>query len=287
MPNRPTTWLYLCLLLSSLLAPYSLAQAVKPEAHDPDPWEGFNRSMFAVNEVLDKWLLRPLAVSYNYITPKPVDRSVGHFFNNLKEPMVFASDVLQFKILDAGVDLSRFIINTSVGFFGVFDVASKLGLTSHNEDFGQVLASWGVPSGPYVVLPVLGFYTLRSLGGEIILDASGLSYINLGQNTPQKVGVFALNSIQQRAALLAQEGLISGDKYIFIRSLYLQHRAYLINDGNTPAQSLNQDDLDDDFDDDLDDDFDSDADQNTQADTKSHTQDGDFAQDDWLFDDAN
>lgn len=240
---------------------------------DPDPWEGFNRRMFAVNEVLDRWVLKPVAQGYQYVTPKPVDQSVGHFFNNLKEPSVFVSNLLQLKIADAGIDVSRFLINSTLGFFGVFDVATQLGLQSNNEDFGQVLGSWGVPSGPYIVLPVLGFYTARSLTGEVATSVSGVGYTAWGQTTDQEIGLFAVNVIQQRASFLEQEKLIMGDKYIFIRSVYLQRRDFLVNDGKTNTE----DDAE------FEDDFDSDFEEDSNEDTK---QDAAFSDDDWMFEDG-
>ncbi len=269
------------LLMAFLSLPIvAYSQTLKED--NPDPWEGFNRSMFAVNEALDTWLLRPVAVGYDYIAPKPVDRSVGHFFNNLKEPVVLVSNLLQLKIVDASVDLSRFLINSTVGFFGVFDVASKIGLTSHNEDFGQVFASWGISSGPYLVLPVFGVYTLRSFSGELVTGVSGLAYTRIGQNEIQKTALFALDNIQTRAHFLAQESLITGDKYIFIRSIYLQHRAYLTAD----AQSTNtQDEFADEFIDETDETFIEATDEeiNSQQAPNRAIKDNGFKEDDWLF----
>lgn len=249
-----------------------LLNSAELKAEDnPDPWEGFNRSMFAVNETLDKWILKPAAQGYAYVTPKPVNRSVGNFLNNLKEPSVFVSNLLQLKITDATVDVSRFVINSTVGFFGAFDVASKIGLESNNEDFGQVLGYWGVPSGPYIVLPVLGFYTARSLTGEIGVSLSGIGYTAWGQNSEQKLGLFALNVIHQRAGFLEQEKLIMGDKYTFIRSVYLQRRAYLVNDGkaNTNDDAEFEDEFNDGFDE--------------LGEDKTNAKDEAFADDDWMF----
>lgn len=255
----------------------SLNSAELKAQDNPDPWEGFNRSMFAVNETLDKWILKPAAQGYAYVTPKPVNRSVGNFLNNLKEPSVFVSNLLQLKITDAGVDASRFLINSTVGFFGAFDVASKIGLESNNEDFGQVLGYWGVPSGPYIVLPVLGFYTARSLTGEIGMGMASVGYTAWGQTVEEEVGLFALNVIHQRAGFLEQEKLIMGDKYTFIRSVYLQRRAYLVNDGKASTND------DAEFEDEFNDGFDEfGEDENND---KKQAQDEAFADDDWMFED--
>ena len=139
--------------------------AVQAEENNPDPWEGFNRSVFEFNEVLDRNVAKPLAQGYQYITPKPVDDSVTNFFSNLEDVLVIVNDVLQLKFGQALSDTGRVLINTTVGFFGLFDVASKIGLEKHNEDFGQTLGYWGVGSGPYLVLPVLGPSTLRDAFG--------------------------------------------------------------------------------------------------------------------------
>lgn len=213
------------------------------ETPDPDPWEGFNRSVFAFNENLDKYIAKPLAQGYQYITPEPVDQSVTHFFSNLGDVLVIVNDVGQLKMGQALSDTARFLINSTVGFFGVFDVATHIGLPKHDEDFGQTLGYWGVGSGPYLMLPFLGPSTLRDGTGLLIDYQSDLGYTSIGRNYAQEIGLYTVRGVDLRASLIASEGLISGDRYTFIRSFYLQRREYLINDG------VAQDEFEDDFDD--------------------------------------
>ncbi len=213
------------------------------ETTDPDPWEGFNRSVFAFNDNLDKYIAKPLAQGYQYITPEPVDQSVTHFFSNLGDVLVIVNDIGQLKMGQALSDTARFLINSTVGFFGVFDVATHIGLPKHDEDFGQTLGYWGVGSGPYLMLPFLGPSTLRDGTGLLIDYQSDLGYTGIGNNYAQEIGLYTVRGVDLRADLIASEGLISGDRYTFIRSFYLQRREYLINDG------VVQDEFEDDFDD--------------------------------------
>ena len=217
------------------------AQVVALEENN-DPWEGFNRKVFAFNDGLDRYVLRPVAVGYNYITPQSIDNSVTSMYANAGEVLVVANDVAQFKLTQALSDTARFIINSTVGFFGVFDVASSIGLGRHDEDFGQTLGYWGVGSGPYVVLPFLGPRTVRDVAGNAVDYSSNLSYAYFGNNYAQDAALLGLKIVDLRSDLIASEGLISGDKYIFFRSAYLQRREYLINDG------VSKDAFDDEFD---------------------------------------
>ena len=206
------------------------SSAVLADENNPDPWEGFNRSMFAFNERLDRYVAKPVAQGYQAVTPEPVDRSVTHFFSNLGDIVVIVNDLGQLKFSQALSDTTRFLVNTTVGFFGVFDVASHIGLPKHNEDFGQTLGYWGVGSGPYLVLPFLGPSNLRDTGGRVMEYSSGLSYSELG-TTAQGWTATGLYYVDVRADLLASESLITGDRYTFLRSFYIQRREFLINDG--------------------------------------------------------
>lgn len=221
-----------------------IAGSVRAEdVHNPDPWEGFNRSMFAFNETMDGYVFKPLAQGYRYITPEPVERSVGHFFSNLGELLTIANDLGQLKFGQAASDTARFLINSTVGFFGIFDVATHIGLPKHKEDLGQTLGYWGVPSGPYLVLPFLGPSTVRDFGGNVGHWYSGLSYRKAIITGDEGDGLLALEILNLRASVLDAESMITGDRYVFLRSFYLQRREFLINDGKT------QDDFGDEFDD--------------------------------------
>jgi len=224
---------FLTLLLLSFA---SLAE----EANDPDPWEGFNRKVFAFNEVMDKYALKPIAQGYRSITPDPVEHSVSNFFSNLGDVMVIANDIGQLKLGQAASDTGRFLVNTTVGFFGVFDVATHIGLEKHTEDLGQTLGYWGVGSGPYLVLPFLGPSNLRDTTGTAGEYFYGVGISDVGDDFDTNAAMYALWGVNMRAGLLDAESLISGDKYTFLRSFYQQRREYLINDGQT------QDDFGDD-----------------------------------------
>ena len=212
---------------------------------DSDPWEGFNRKVFAFNDYMDRHLLKPVAQGYEFITPDPVDRAITNTFSNINDTLVVVNDVAQFKFTQALSDTARFVVNTTVGFFGVFDVAKHIGLPKHNEDFGQTLGYWGVGTGPYLMLPFLGPSSLRDLGGDLVDYSSGMSYPYFTETRTEDVFLTALKIIDLRADLLASESLISGDRYLFIRSAYLQNREYLVTDGQS------QDEFGDDFYDDI------------------------------------
>ncbi len=195
-----------------------------------DPWESFNRRVYRFNDVLDRWALKPVAKGYRKVTPDVVEDGVHNVFRNLGEARNLANNLLQLKMHDAGVDTARFFFNTTFGLLGFFDVATKMGLQRNDEDFGQTLGAWGVKSGPYVVLPLLGPSTVRDTV-SLYPDSftSQYRYIN---DVPVRNSMFALNLVDTRASLLTAERLITGDKYRFIRNAYLQNREFKVQDGN-------------------------------------------------------
>lgn len=199
-------------------------------ASEVDPWEGFNRKMFAFNSTFDDYLLRPLAKGYRAVLPDPVETGVDNAFLNLREITNVFNDVLQWKWDAAANDTARFLINSTVGVAGIFDVAGHFGLRrSDGEDFGQTLAVWGVPEGPYMVLPFLGPSTVtRTLSIPMDLDSLPIAQID---DVATRNSVLAIRLVALRAQLLPFEKSISGDRYVFIRSAYLQNRQFLINDG--------------------------------------------------------
>ncbi|WP_240914322.1 VacJ family lipoprotein [Microbulbifer sp. SH-1] len=204
------------------------ASAEEPE--DRDPWEGFNRAMFRFNDTADRWVLKPAATSYRQITPIFVQTGVSNFFSNLREINNVLNDVLQWKWGQAGNDTGRFLVNSTVGIAGLFDVAQHMGMEpSDGEDFGQTLAAWGVSSGPYMVLPVLGPSTVRDFPGEVVeWYTNPLSYVD--ENSVEYT-LKAVDAIQTRASLLQAESLLQGDRYVLLRDAYLQRREFLIKDG--------------------------------------------------------
>jgi len=206
-----------------------------------DPWEGFNRTMFGFNKFADTYLLKPVAKGYDWVTPDPVDDGVSNVFDNLGETKNFLNDVLQFKFADAGTDVMRFVINSTVGVLGIFDVASGWGFDRNEEDFGQTLAAWGIGSGPYVVLPFLGPTTVRD-GIGLFPDHYSVpqAYIDHDET---RWSVYIVDAVDTRADLLSAEELIQGDEYSFIRDVYLQRREFLVTDG-----AVEDDFVSDDFD---------------------------------------
>ena len=202
-----------------------------------DPFESYNRAMFSFNDGLDTHLLRPIAEGYDAVMPSPVKTGVSNFFSNIGDIFVILNDLLQFKFVQAIEDTSRFIFNSTIGLYGLIDVATPMGLPKNNEDFGQTLATWGVGSGPYIVLPFYGPRTLRSTGGLIV--ESMHAPINEIENQDAYYGTFALETIDTRYNLLEASRIVDQaalDKYSFIRDAYLQHRKNLIYDGNPPAE---------------------------------------------------
>lgn len=198
---------------------------------NPDPWEPVNRAVFRFNDTVDRFTLKPVARAYDAVVPEPVNAGVSNFFANLEEPKNLVNDVLQGKFHDAGVDTARFLFNSTLGLGGIFDVATRMGLRRNDEDLGQTLGSYGVPSGPYVVLPLLGPSTLRDGMVRIPESVAGYTYPDQVDHVPTRNSAFATDMIDTRAGLLGQERLIRGDRYLFIRNAYLQNREYKVNDG--------------------------------------------------------
>lgn len=205
------------------------AAALNVDTRDPDPLESWNRKVYQFNYFADRFLLKPVARFYQAITPEAIDIGVTNFFRNLREPITIVNDLLQLKLGQAGKDSGRFLINSTLGLAGFFDVATNLGLPRHLEDFGQSLGYWGVGPGPYIELPLLGASTVRDAVG-ILPDiyASPVYYVN---DETTRAAVTALRVTDLRADLLEADALITGDRYIFLRDSYLQRREALVRDG--------------------------------------------------------
>ncbi|MFN3580139.1 MAG: VacJ family lipoprotein [Pseudomonas sp.] len=199
---------------------------------NPDPWEPVNRAVFRFNDTVDTYSLKPIAKTYDRFMPKPLNDGISNVFNNLGEPKNFVNNTLQGKPHDAGVDLARFLLNTMVGGLGVFDVATRMGLQRNDEDFGQTIGSWGVPSGPYVVLPLMGPSTVRDTGARIPEHFARYTPASRIDHVPTRNTTIGTDLVDTRAALLAQEGLIRGDRYTFVRNAFLQNREYKVRDGD-------------------------------------------------------
>jgi phospholipid-binding lipoprotein MlaA len=215
----------LCVCASVLLVPFA-AQA----ASEDDPWESVNRPVYQFNDFVDTYALKPIAQGYDYVTPQFLEDGIHNMFRNVGDVTNLFNNILQAKPHAAGIDTARILFNTTFGLAGFFDVGTKMGLNRSDEDFGQTLGYWGVGSGPYVMLPLLGPSTLRDAPSKLVDSYTGpYPYIN---DVPVRNSVFGLNIVDTRASLLSAEKLINGDKYIFIRNAYLQNREFKVKDGH-------------------------------------------------------
>ena len=219
------------------------ATSIDPTNTDErDPWEGFNRKMFAVNNTFDRNLIVPAAKAYRAVTHKKQRKGIRNFFANLRTPVIFVNDLLQGEIGRAGETLGRFAINSTIGFGGMGDPAERLGIPQHSEDFGQTLAVWGIDSGPYLVLPFLGPTTVRDgFGSAIAITANPTFWIDTTaadyyQYTTAGVGLLSVR--EPLIEPLAEIEANSLDYYASIRSFYLQSRTREINNGQTDFEDL-------------------------------------------------
>ena len=206
-----------------------------------DPFENINRKTFEFNENIDEKILKPTAKFYSKFPPR-IKNGITNFFNNLEEVDTCVNQLLQGKPKKSANDLTRFLINSTVGLGGFIDVASKMGLERHEEDFGQTLAVWGVGEGPYIMLPGLGPSTLRDTFSKPV--SSFLSVTFHMTETDVNIALKSIDAIETRERLLDVESLLSGDKYAFVKDAYIQSIKYEVKDGI---------DVQDDFVDDMDD----------------------------------
>ena len=236
---------FAAILSAVLLLAGCSSQNVSNVEHDP--WEGLNRGIYGVNDATDRVLIKPLARDYRAVVPNFARRGVSNFFDNLVTPRSSLNNFLQGKPGRGFSDIGRFVMNSTFGVGGLFDVATSAGLEATDEDFGQTLAVWGVGAGPYVVLPMLGPRTLRdTIAMPVDFLADPLYHYD---ETSVKDKLRVLQIVNLRARLLAADALLeeSNDPYITLRESYLQNREYEIYDGDPP--------MDDDFYDEFDDEF--------------------------------
>lgn len=203
--------------------------AVLAEEDNPDPLEGINRVTYKFNDAADRVLLKPAARGYRAITPQPVRRGVGNFFSNLDDVNNAVNNLLQGKVGDSMSDMVRLTVNTTIGVGGLFDPATAFGVTKNEEDFGQTFSVWGVPRGPYLVIPFLGPSTITDTVSRPFNSA--LDPVRYLYPVDHRNVLMGVRLIDQREGLLNAEGAVFGDRYLFIRDAYLQRRDYLINDG--------------------------------------------------------
>ena len=245
--NATRLWLAVGWSAFALLTGCATMQSADPEVPDNDPFESVNRPIYRANDFIDRRIAKPVTEAYVSYTPQPVQNSVSNFFDNVVYPNVILNDFLQGKVTQGLEDLGRFLVNTTFGFLGVWDMATPLGLEAHDEDFGQTLGVWGMDESIYLVLPFIGPSTVRDVPN---LGVSTVTNILFYVPSPYVVPVALLGFIDLRARL--EEAITFRDEtavepYLFTREAYLQHRKFLIYDGNPPVD----DDLylDDPFDD--------------------------------------
>ncbi|MGI9246361.1 MAG: MlaA family lipoprotein [Steroidobacteraceae bacterium] len=212
-----------------------------PAAKNRDPIEGFNRGVYAVNDVVDRHALRPVAVAYRDHTPDWFRTGVSNFFVNLFYPTTIANQFLQGKFKQGTQDIARFAINTTLGWGGVLDVASGARLPTHDEDFGQTLGKWGVPPGPYLMLPLLGPANLRDAPSRVADDfTQPFRWYNADNERYFSLAVYL---IDRRADLLPLDRVIGEayDPYAFVRDAYMQRREYAVHDGDVADAQADDD----------------------------------------------
>jgi phospholipid-binding lipoprotein MlaA len=223
-------------LLSLLAVMLLFTNTNNAYSSDDDPLEPMNRAIFSFNEVVDDNILEPIANGYQAITPDPVEDSISNFFNNLGEISTIINSALQLNAEKTLSSSSRLIINSTIGLFGLFDVASSIGIDRHKEDFGQTLGFYGIPAGPYLVLPFFGPSSFRDAPAfyvDIAIDR-GISPVYTELHHEERQLIQATNVIDTRANLLKASKILdtaAKDKYIFLRESYLQRRAKMITDG--------------------------------------------------------
>jgi phospholipid-binding lipoprotein MlaA len=234
-------------LAAVLILSTALAGCATTSNDTRDPLENWNRDVQSFNDKFDEYAMKPVAQGYNWIMPEFADQGVSNFFSNLNDISVTINDLLQFKLAQTGQDAGRLLINTTAGIGGLIDVASMIDLDKHHEDFDQTLGVWGVPAGPYLVLPLLGPSSPRGVTG-LVGDAAmnPATYVGFGAFPGMSNGVeaaissgmYVLNAIDKRSDNLSTEKVLSeaasGDRYEFIKNAYFQRRNYLVNDGNVP-----------------------------------------------------
>jgi phospholipid-binding lipoprotein MlaA len=233
---KTTTTRSMRLVAVVTLAGLTLGGCATTNSNPRDPLEGFNRGVFAFNDTVDKYALKPVATAYKNVLPSFVQTGVHNFFGNLTDAWSAANNLLQGKGEAGMQDVTRFAINSTFGIAGLIDIAGPAGLPKHNEDLGQTLGYWGMPSGPYLVLPILGPSTLRDTAalpgdwwGDIWTHKTPVSVRNTGT---------VIKAVDTRASLLDASSLVEGaalDRYEFLRDGFLQRRDSQVRDGGSQS----------------------------------------------------
>ncbi|MEZ6023686.1 MAG: VacJ family lipoprotein [Hyphomonadaceae bacterium] len=218
-----------------------VAYQAAPAAAGNDPWEGMNRDLYAVHNAVDGAVLEPIARGYRAVTPRFARTGVSNFLRNLRSPAIFANDVLQAEPTRSATTAGRFGINTTIGILGLFDPATSMGLERHDEDFGQTLAVWGLESGPYIFVPLMGPTTVRDATGKVIdIVFDPLTWAEFDNVDEARVARTVLAGVAARESVIeAVEDLeTSIDPYVSIRSSYFLLRESAIQNGQADVQEL-------------------------------------------------
>jgi phospholipid-binding lipoprotein MlaA len=211
-----------------------------------DPLQGFNRGVYRFNDAVDRAALKPVAKGYQKITPHWLRVGVSNFFNNLEQPWTIVNELLQGKPKAMAQGTCRFVLNSVIGVAGFVDIASRAGLPLYEEDFGQTLAVWGLPSGPYVMLPLFGPSSVRDAPAKVIdFLARPQRYADIPWEAD--TAITTVNVIDTRSKLLSVEGTLQNayDRYGVIRDVWVQQREYRIYDGNPPQEKIEDESLED------------------------------------------
>ena len=230
------------LLMSFLL--FFMANTLAFAEEDVDPFEDINRTVYGFNETVDDNLLEPVSRAYKDHVPEVAQDGVSNFFGNLRDVSTLANQILQFKPVESIETLGRILVNSTIGLGGLFDVASDMGLTTDDEDFGQTMGVWGVEEGPYVVLPLLGPSTVRDSAGLFVDTTSDANMIDKTEGIGF-ISSSTINIIDKRVELLPVTDMLdlSDDPYTMMRSSYLQKRKFDVFDGNLPVEEDEFDDF--------------------------------------------
>lgn len=228
--------LLLCLGLTLALG----ACAHSPSYDPQDPLERINRPVFKFNMKADEYVLRPVAKTYARVVPEPARRGVNNFFDNLFYPTTIVNDLLQAKFVQGGQDTLRFVLNTTIGLAGILDVATGQGLQRNDEDLGQTFGKWGVGTGWYLMLPLLGPTTNRDFVGRVGDNWTEILQYNESVTLEQRIGLAGVQIVDGRARLIGADKALNEqlDQYVFIRTAYLDRRQNLVFDGNPPEEDL-------------------------------------------------
>ena len=222
--------LSLCLLLLCGCA------SLPPGKRDPrDPWERFNRGSYKFNDAVDRAVVKPVARGYTHL-PQPMQTGVHNFFDNLNYPITIVNDLLQGQVVSFFSDIGRFVMNSTLGLGGLFDPATAAGMDKNYRDFGQTLGKWGLPKGPYIVVPIFGPYDVRDGIGAVTVDY----YANPSNYTKFWVSssLWLVRGVDRRARLLPLDATIQSayDPYAFIRNAYLQNRDFMVTGGASQSE---------------------------------------------------